>query len=94
VVKPIYSSIFTPFPKVIGLLPGGIRIPLPIKFQIVVAGLALPPTGGGVSARHEELTLHRIGRELLVSLDFDGLIALGDDGAFPHCFCHNSRLDS
>ena len=45
-------------------------------------------------ARLEIFFADRVGRKILVSFHFHGLIAFGEDCAFPRCFCHDARLDS
>src|SRR5215468_3836403 len=76
------------------VVPGRIGIALAVYLNVVVAGQAFPRAGGVLVARAEEFRPDGVGREVLVSLDFDGAVALCQNCVFPDCFCHDSRLDS
>src|SRR5690242_8911126 len=72
----------------VGVEPRRVGIVLSIYTHGVIAGLAFPASGGVGLGLHQVLALDRVRREVVVAFDFDGLVALRQDGAIPHSFCH------
>jgi N-dimethylarginine dimethylaminohydrolase len=76
------------------VVPGGPGVPLPVDLDVVVTRGTFPGTHRVLVARLEVFVVDRIGGEILIAFDFDGLLALSENCAFPGCFCHDARLDS
>ena len=74
------------------IIPGSIFIDLAVYLDGVVAGKALPGTGGMSVAGFQILFLDCIRWEILISLDNDAIITLGYCDAIPGCLWH--RLSS
>jgi len=72
--------------------PGGIRVRVAVDVDRQVVGLALPRADGSLRARRDELFTDRVSREVMVSLDDDGPLAVGDDGLVPDCL-HGAPSD-
>ena len=73
----------------IGIVPGRIRIILPVNIQTQIPCLSLPRTCRGRAAGPEELPLQAVFREVDVSLDDLSSVAFGNHFAVPDCFCHD-----
>src|SRR2546425_1703669 len=71
-----------------GVIPGGVLVDLAVYFHVIVTGLALPRAGRVRCARFEVLTFDRIGREVVIAFDDLALVAFGEHGPVPDCFCH------
>ena len=70
------------------------RVPFAIYFKIVIAGCALPDANRMVVTRLKIFGTDRVRRKIVIALDFNCLIALCQNYAFPDCFCHDGSLDS
>ena len=68
--------------------PGRVLVPPAVHHQGVVAGLALPRAEGAVAAVLKVGGVHRGAGKVVVSLDHDGVLALGDDRPVPDCLGH------
>lgn len=78
----------------LGIVPGGAIVPFSVDLDVVVTRCTFPGADRVLVARLEVFVVDRIGGEILIAFDFDGLIALSENCAFPHCFCHDAHLDS
>src|SRR4029079_17803019 len=61
----------------------GIRIALAVDFDVVVLRGALPSADAGMVAGLEKFPVQRIGREVLVALHHNAIVARGEHGAVP-----------
>ena len=68
--------------------PNSILVYFTIDDEIEIARLALPMAGALFLTRLQKFHVDRIGREILISLDLNGLIGLGNGRAVPDCLCH------
>src|SRR5580698_3128231 len=64
------------------------RVPLPIHFKIVVTRRPLPRTHRVQITRLEIFLVNRLRRKILIPFDLNRPIALGQNRAVPHSFCH------
>ena len=71
-----------------GIVPGRVFVLLAIYLNRIVAGQAFPRAGRVRIAPLKILALDRIGREVLVPLDDDAVIAFSECNAVPGCFRH------
>src|ERR1044071_21036 len=67
----------------LGIIPRGILIGVITNSDMIVAGKAFPRAGGVFLALLKVLFFDRIGREVMIPLDHDGLIRLSQYRVFP-----------
>src|SRR5271166_4463435 len=77
----------------IRVIPRRIRVFLALHLDIVITGRPFPRAHGVGRTSFEMFRLDRIGRKILVALNFHALIGLREYRAFPDCFCHDTSLD-
>src|SRR5437879_4096199 len=65
------------------IVPGRVLVYLPADVDVVVARRALPRADRVRLARLEELFADRVGRKIVIALDDDRLVRLGEDGVVP-----------
>jgi hypothetical protein len=70
------------------IIPGRVVVGGAIDLNVVVARQPLPVAGGVHITGAEILALDRVGWEVVIAFDHDGLITLGEDCAVPNCLCH------
>src|SRR5262249_8821169 len=68
--------------------PRGVFVDLPVDHDVVVARRALPRAERVGTALAQMLAAYGCGREILIALDDDALIALRDDRSVPAGACH------
>src|ERR1700730_5284450 len=76
----------------IGIIPGRIRVFLPVHDDRVVPCLTLPRTARSRRACPQKLPLHRILRKVDVPLDRLKRLALGQGLTIPNCLRHRIRF--
>src|SRR5450759_4022657 len=67
----------------LGVIPRGGGIPIPVDDDVVVARETLPPAGGVGRARLEVPSVDGVGREVVIPLDDDRRVGLGDHLTAP-----------
>src|SRR5207249_8445541 len=79
----------------LGVIPGGILVGVPVHHQVVVASLSLPRAGRVGRALADVRALQGVRWKVVIALDHDGLVALGQYRVAPDRLhrCFSSYAD-
>ncbi len=75
-----------------GVIPGGVFIFLGVHQHVIVVRRSFPRADGSVIAGLEEFAVDAFGWEIVVSFHLLGVIAFGEKGVLPGCFCHKFQM--